>query len=451
MKITDWVDRPISDTSVESLYWVSGLAGIGKSSIARTIAEYSDRRRLLGASFFFSRQEEELSDAKLFIPTIAYQLAQSYPEVKSAVVKVLRQDRDIVKKSFSTQLQQLILEPLRNLASPRPVLLVVDAFDECRNSDDAATKLLHTVVTCCTKAPSFRLLITSRPESYIKNVLMGFQIARISLHEDVEESVIRNDIRRYLRVEMSRIPEKPGVRLLTPWPSESDLTKLADKAGKLFIWAAIAVRYVRDGWGVSPASRLDMLLNGRAIDPYGNTENPFVALDDLYEAILFQAANDLPGTHVSDMRIVIGTVFRLRSEMPLEAIGRFLGKGTVKMFLGRIQSIIPIPTDASRPIQFYHPSFPDFVTNRERCHHSQLYVNIPDHERQLALRCLDILNSHLSKNIDLLLMPTEDLSVVSKEAVLRTIPPEVQYACRFWQSMLHFSVWIMAMKNLRRS
>src|SRR5258708_7857091 len=97
------LDTSSSDTAVKPIYWVNGLAGIGKSTIARTVAEDAKDHNLLGASFFFSRQEKELSDAKLFIPTIAYQLAQSHPEVRTAIIKVLRRVTGIVKKSYARQ------------------------------------------------------------------------------------------------------------------------------------------------------------------------------------------------------------------------------------------------------------------------------------------------------------------------------------------------------------
>ncbi len=100
--IRDWLDRPISGIPVEPIYWMNGIAGIGKSTIARTVAEDEDRRQFLGASFFFSHQED---DAKLFIPTIAHQLAQSYPEVRSSIVQVLQEDPHIVNKSSAMQLQ----------------------------------------------------------------------------------------------------------------------------------------------------------------------------------------------------------------------------------------------------------------------------------------------------------------------------------------------------------
>src|SRR5258707_7041434 len=169
--IRDWLDQPISESGspIEPIYWINGIAGIGKSTIARTVAEDEGRRKCLGASFFFSRQEKDLSDAKLFIPTIAHQLAQSYPEVRSDVIQVLQKDPDIVNKSSATQLQQLILNPLRNITSPKPVLLVVDALDECDNSVDAAAKLFDIIVARCTEVPALRLLVTSRPETYIKS------------------------------------------------------------------------------------------------------------------------------------------------------------------------------------------------------------------------------------------------------------------------------------------
>ena len=118
--------------------------------------------------------------------------------------------------------------------------------------------------------------------------------------------------------------------------------------------------------------------------------------------------------------------------MPLEIIGQFLEMDPVATTLGRIQSIIPIPTDTSQAVQIYHPSLPDFITSKERCPDSRFYVDIPRCERRLALRCLDILNHQLSEDIDELLKPTEEVSALSKEVVLCTIPLEVQYACRFW-------------------
>ena len=60
-------------------------------------------------------------------------------------------------------------------------------------------------------------------------------------------------------------------------------------------------------------------------------------------------------------------------------------------------------------------------------------------ERRLALHCLNILNNHLSKEIETLLKPTEEASSVPRDTLLHAIPLEVQYACRFWAIHVTFS------------
>src|SRR5258707_170499 len=429
--------NPSPDAAVEPIYWINGLAGIGKSTIARTVAEDAKSRELLGASFFFSRQEKELSDPRLLIPTIAYQLARSYPEARPVVINAFRHDPDVVEKSFTIQFKKLIIEPLCKITA-KQVVIVVDALDECHNSKGAVEGLLRAIIAHCTEAPSLRLLITSRPEPHIKGVLR--KMAGIVLHEDIEQSIVSNDICKYLHIEMSQIPERLDVKVPFPWPSEQELNELAKKAGKLFIWAAMAVRFIGDRQARrGPTARLRTLLD-ECLGP-NNSPNGYVDLDILYKDILSQAAEGLENECIEDMTLIIGTVTQLRSEMPLEVIARILeqDEDRVQTALGRIQSIIPNPADRSRLIQIYHPSFSDFVTSRERCPDSRFYVNTSIHERRLALQCLNILNDRLSEEVETLLKPTEEADVVSKDTVLRTIPQEVQYACRFWAVHVAFS------------
>ena len=227
------------------------------------------------------------------------------------------------------------------------------------------------------------------------------------------------------------MPKKLGVPLESPWPREPDLNMLVEKSGKLFIWASTAICFVGDRQERDPALRLRILL-GEHVNPDVNTEQPYAQLDHLYLSILSQAATGLRKDLIERMQILIGTIVRLRSEMPLGAIGQFLEMDPVATTLGRFQSIIPIPTDTTQVVQIYHPSFPDFITSRKRCSDPRFYVDIPLHDRRLALRCLDILNHQLSEDIDELLEPTKEASTLSKDEVLRAIPLEVQYACRFW-------------------
>ena len=188
------------------------------------------------------------------------------------------------------------------------------------------------------------------------------------------------------------------------------------------------------------SSRLRTLIDER-LGSNSNSPNSYVDLDILYKDILLQAAEGPENECIEDMVIIVGTVIQLRSEMPLKIIARILeqDEDNVQTALNRIQSIIPVPTDPSRPIQIYHPSFPDFITNRRRCPDSQFYVDPSTHERQLALRCLDILKNRLPEGVETLLKPIEEVDAVSKDTVLRMIPQELQYGCRFWALHVTFS------------
>ncbi len=306
--IRDWLDQPISKSgsSIEPIYWINRIAGIGKLTIVHMVAEDEGRQKCLRASFFFSHQEKDLSDARLFIPTIAHQLAQSYPEVRLGIIQVIQEDPDIVNKSSATQLKQLILNPLCNITSPRPVLLVVDALDECDNSGNAVAKLFKTIVACCTEVPSLHLLVTSWPETYIQSIFIG-ETTGIVLHENVEQSIVSSDVRMYLHPEMSKILRELCVKLPPSWPPEKDLEQLVNSARKLFIWAATAIHFMGDSVERNPASQLKILL-GMPVDPNMNNENPYGPLDNLYMAVLSQATKGLQALLVKGIQDVIGTI-----------------------------------------------------------------------------------------------------------------------------------------------
>ena len=69
----------LKDESDHRLFWLNGLAGTRKSTIAQTFAEVSFADGELGASFFCSRDFEDRSNLQAIFPTLAFQLAYRYP------------------------------------------------------------------------------------------------------------------------------------------------------------------------------------------------------------------------------------------------------------------------------------------------------------------------------------------------------------------------------------
>ncbi|THV03636.1 hypothetical protein K435DRAFT_556440, partial [Dendrothele bispora CBS 962.96] len=126
-EITEWAQQ----TSRGVICWVYGPAGSGKSTIARSIA---DRFLKRAATFAFSRNSKELMTNKNFFPTIAYHLATLFPFVQEGIETTLTNDQLILSKGLSSQLDMLILQPLRAPSLRHrnvTVLIIVDGLDEC--------------------------------------------------------------------------------------------------------------------------------------------------------------------------------------------------------------------------------------------------------------------------------------------------------------------------------
>ncbi|KIJ56029.1 hypothetical protein M422DRAFT_150650, partial [Sphaerobolus stellatus SS14] len=114
------------------IYILSGTTGAGKSTIAYTVVNKSERRGLLGASFFFSKDSEEVPNVKYFVSPIARRLAFSQSHIRPKIVQAIRNRRAYSAGSLSGEFQELVIEPLAALPSTSsPVLLVIDALDEC--------------------------------------------------------------------------------------------------------------------------------------------------------------------------------------------------------------------------------------------------------------------------------------------------------------------------------
>jgi hypothetical protein len=85
-EIEDW----LTSEQDQRIFWLNGLAGTGKSTIAQTFAETSFADGRLGASFFCSRDFEARSNLKAIFPTLAFQLAYQYPPFRKQLLQVLK-------------------------------------------------------------------------------------------------------------------------------------------------------------------------------------------------------------------------------------------------------------------------------------------------------------------------------------------------------------------------
>ena len=151
----------LKDEQDHRVFWLNGLAGTGKSTIAQTFAEISFACGKLGASFFCSRDFEDRSNIQVIFPTLAFQLAYQYPLFRERLLQVLKANPDIRHESLCSQLEKAIIDPFKT--TQIPVLIIIDALDECKD-EEPASAVLSVLSRYVNEIPWVKFFITGRPE-----------------------------------------------------------------------------------------------------------------------------------------------------------------------------------------------------------------------------------------------------------------------------------------------
>jgi hypothetical protein len=112
-KLMNWME----DEGERRMYVLTGLAGIGKTTIAKSAAEIAHGKHILGASFFCSRDSDERSNMRLIFPTIAFQLSHYNNDFRAEVLNTIKKDPDIGYSTFDKQLEELIVRPMQRVVA----------------------------------------------------------------------------------------------------------------------------------------------------------------------------------------------------------------------------------------------------------------------------------------------------------------------------------------------
>jgi hypothetical protein len=436
-----------SGSSGSTVFWLNGLAGTGKSTIARTLCGTLAKAGLLGPTFFASRGSPDRRRPVSIVHTLAYQLACSDKAMRHRLCDILREDPNVPSCDLATQISSLIAQPLRHRAgSAQSFVLVLDALDECYVEDgQEGGQLLPLLADALSALPTVRLFVTSRDKMGIRRIFDRIRRSRLEgaletvwLH--IESSIVREDIRAYLVHSFrSIVKERTDDAFPDEWPAGAALTTLLDRAGQLFIFAATVVRYIRDDYGVDgPVARLEQLMQ---TTPDGVTY-PYSMLDQLYRSILDKAVdvgNEDSARLCSQVRKVFGVLALVQSEILTPAIlAQFVGLPLDAFFriACRLSAVVTI--DGDKPLRLVHPSFRDFVLDSSRCQDERFHVRSKEEHLALAVLSLKLMNSQLRYNICAIENPgTANSHVRDLATRLRVnIPEAVQYACRYWATHL---------------
>ncbi|KAG9315321.1 hypothetical protein JVU11DRAFT_4461 [Chiua virens] len=378
-----------------------GVAGSGKSAVAHSIARWAD---------VVSRNPNNL------FSTIARDLADRDHQYRSALCKVIQASRSLrTSRVPMEQLEQLIIEPSKDVRPIGPLVIVIDALDECGDQANRQHLLpaLSRLITDTSFPTNLRFLITTRPENDILDDILDQLPSdpRLVCKEmgDILKQSVDADIERFIHHSLDKYSSE--LQLV-----DQDWCRLlVQRAQHLFQWAATACNFIREigSSGLGRSDRVRLLLETDKIE--GG-----YPLDQLYRTVLRQLFESEPER--DRFREVMAIVLALKKPLPLPSLSAL------------IDGHLRVPVDPIRPL---HTSFYDFLRDGKSSFTFQIPL-LPQNSLTLGQASLACMRHMLKFNICGLTDPRILNTVVPdlSSRVGRAIPPHLSYSCLYWMDHL---------------
>ncbi|KAF2857362.1 hypothetical protein K470DRAFT_260917, partial [Piedraia hortae CBS 480.64] len=391
--IVDWA----TTAGEQRVYWLSGKAGTGKSTIARTVAHELESKGHLVGSYFFKRGKGELNQASNLFPTVARQMAHFMPEISDKIAAACHDSPAVIGKPLTSQFDALIKQPLlwysTGFVTPDVRVIVIDALDECDAKEVIGQAMTLWPTLNDHTSMHLKVFVTSRSDNEI-SVTLGRLESKDLRHEkleDLQTTTIKQDLTSYCEYELKKIREKRNkgqisAELDDDWPGEDVVKKLVEISQPLFIAASTILK----DWVAR-------------VNSTGSK-----ALTKIYMDILQQAI-DLDEEWHDWFDQVIKPIALLRSPLTLPALTDLLAEGNIGIVadaLNPLSSVIEFPNtvemEAGSPakVQIYHESFRDFLLDRTSKDEPPFWwVNKEETHGDLLARCLELLQTKLGRNV----------------------------------------------------
>jgi AAA ATPase domain len=384
-EIVEWVNSPNRD-NVARIFFLSGVAGSGKSAIVHAIAHLFDRQKRLGSSYCFDRTDQVNRRPSNLISTIALDIADLDHRWRMSLSNTVKGNRSLrTTLSATEQFRNFILEPAKAVMTVGPILIVIDALDES-TEDPSRKALLDILAKGISDLPSnFRILITARPEPDIVNAFKDNQHIFYKYMDTIDEASNETDITLFIKTQLSGVGS-----LELEWPNKLWCHMLMQSSGGLFQWAATACRAIKsERSSLHPTERFSCFVS----TAHG--------LDELYSEVLHQAFNAENNTDMNRFKLVMGKILVTKEPLSVSAHSELWKDddpaGLVEIILPLLGSLLSGVNQQHVPVRPLHTSFFDFLTNQNRS--KSYYVDPHQHNHSLMLSSFQVMRSGLRFNI----------------------------------------------------
>lgn len=432
----DWLlqseDFEAWKTAANSLMWLNGKAGSGKSVLSSSAITHLEVLRKNDATvavayFYFSFGNTQVQNTTEMLASLIKQLCCCRPDTPEPV-NDLHDTRTRGHRPDRTTLEKTLIACTHDFSS---VYLVIDALDECPTVNSERRKLMQTIRSIhTTTTNNLHLLITSRPETDIAAVLTPLLYGPGNINVDLFEyaGVLANDISLY--IDRSFASEQ-----YVFWPEEvknQARTALIEKSDGMFQYVSCQLDILQT------LSGLDEIRSALEELPDGLDETYGRMLRSIEPRRQKQVANMLKWL-ISSMRPLeikeLAEIFILdpKSSVPFDEKKRLFSAETVLGYLHGLVTRFPAEFESyggwsdwipSEKIQFAHFSIKEYLVSTRLAPDlaDTFSTSSMDAHQHIAESCIAY-HTHLSKTV---LATPESLTEFRLW----------EYVCKYWPEHL---------------
>jgi hypothetical protein len=398
------------DSQSPRILWLADVAGAGKSTVAKEMAERWMSNGNLAGRFFFSRDAEETRTPKLFFTTIAQQgLAHLGANVRTAVAVGIRKLINPVAATLESQCMAIFVTPLRE--TQIPVVLVLDALDECE--PQTCQQFLRVLLPQLSNLPHLRLFMTSRPETRIREELADIDYQNLSLRSD--EVSNSKDVEFFMRQRLRKL-SIPQVQV----------EQVIERAGGLFIWGK-TVCDLLDGFRGDRNSFIDRILSSKLRQ-----------MDSIYLIALDQAiGTDGEEENMVAYMNVLGIIVAAYEPVSPNTIDKLLSGSESMAIINDLRSVLECGGEDAL-VRFLHPTFREFLLDPNDS--GRYFVDMNVAHKVIVRGCLSTMDKELEYNICKLQYDMGEYDdrrfyfdpQKLSEVCLQHTSSALRYSCNFW-------------------
>jgi hypothetical protein len=250
----------------KNVFWVSGKAGSGKSTLMRFLDDnettkyhlrnWAGSKMLLIASCFFWKAGTSIQKSLTgLLRSLLHQLLTQTPDFAASIDpwrwRALYLGSSHLDNWTDIELKKAFNRYVEAAQQTSRIALFVDGLDEFDGNDEERQDLLDFFITVA-RCSDVKICVSSRPWNIFQDAFVEYPKLRLEL-------LTRDDIKLYVRDSLEGSPRFQQIRQIDPIQCIGLVTDVVEKASGVFLWVYLVVRELykglRDGFDLRKLRR----------------------------------------------------------------------------------------------------------------------------------------------------------------------------------------------------